>query len=842
MSSQCTNDGGYNLTVTFKLGTDLDLAQVLVQNRVSLAVPSLPDVVKATGVSTKKKSPAILLVVNVLSDDDPKTGKPLYNQLYLSNYASIRIKDELARIDGVGDVTLLGQQDYSMRVWLNPDKLASRSLTAGDVVNAVKEQNIQVAAGRLGQPPVPIGQDFQYTLTTRGRLIEAEQFGEIIIKTGKAGEITRLREVGRTELGAKNEDTQCTLDGKPSVGMAIYQLPGSNALATADRIRARMEQLKGRFPAGVRSSIVYDTTPFIDESVHEVFKSLRDAVLLVALVVLFFLQDWKAMILPMIDVPVSLIGTLAIMHLFGFTLNNLTLFGLVLAIGIVVDDAIVVLENVERWMAKGFDAKTATINAMSEITGPIIAITLVLSSVFLPSAFIPGVTGQFYRQFALTISVAMIISAINAMTMTPSRAVVIFSGQKLGEHGHEGREALPWWGVAGLLGWLSAVVLESLFGPSLGMVAADAHGASSPEAHAMAPWLLWAIRAGFFLPGAVVGAVIARPVNRVLSVIFKGFNKLFDGLTALYGTFVGWMLRLSVIVLVVYSGLVGLTYFGFTHVPTGFIPSQDKGYLLVNVQLPDSASLERTVAVMKRIDEIANHTEGVEHRIGVPGQSFVLNAVSSNFGGMFVILKPFHDRHSPELYSDRIAGRLRERFLREIQDAQVAVFGAPAVDGLGNAGGFKLMVEDQGDLGSAVLQAQSDNLAEKGNQLPGLVGLFNSFRADTPQLYVDVDRTKCKSMGVELTDVFNTLQVFLGGYYTNDFNRFGRTWQVNIQADAPFRLTAANVKQLKVRNAAGEMVPLGTVADDARFERPGDDHALQPVSGGGDQRFVAARR
>jgi multidrug efflux pump len=813
MSSQCTNDGGYNLTVTFKLGTDLDLAQVLVQNRVSLAVPSLPDVVKATGVSTKKKSPAILLVVNVLSDDDPKTGKPLYNQLYLSNYASIRIKDELARIDGVGDVTLLGQQDYSMRVWLDPEKLASRSLTAGDVVNALKEQNVQVAAGRLGQPPVPTGQDFQYTLTTRGRLIEAEHFGEIIIKSGKAGEITRLREVGRTELGAKNEDTQCTLDGKPSVGMAIYQLPGSNALATADRIRARMEQLKARFPAGVRSAIVYDTTPFIDESVHEVFKSLRDAVLLVAIVVLFFLQDWKAMILPMIDVPVSLIGTLAIMHLFGFTLNNLTLFGLVLAIGIVVDDAIVVLENVERWMAKGFDAKTATINAMSEITGPIIAITLVLSSVFLPSAFIPGVTGQFYRQFALTISVAMIISAINAMTMTPSRAVVIFSGQKMGEHGPEGREALPWWGVAGLLGWLSAVVLEALFGPSLGMVVAEAHGSLSPDAHVMAPWLLWAIRAGFFLPGAVVGALIARPVNRVLSVIFKAFNKLFDGLTSLYGTFVGWLLRLSVIVLVVYGGLVGLTYFGFTHVPTGFIPSQDKGYLLINVQLPDSASLERTVAVMKRIDEIASHTEGVEHRIGVPGQSFVLNAVSSNFGGMYVILKPFHDRHSPELYSDRIAGQLREKFLREIQDAQVAVFGAPAVDGLGSAGGFKLMVEDQGDLGSGVLQAQADNLADKGNQLPGLVGLFNSFRADTPQLFVDVDRTKCKSMGVELTDVFNTLQVFLGGYYTNDFNRFGRTWQVNIQADAPFRLTAANVKQLKVRNSTGEMVPLGTVAD-----------------------------
>ncbi|MBC8115359.1 MAG: efflux RND transporter permease subunit, partial [Candidatus Saccharimonas sp.] len=451
MSSQCTNDGGYKLSVTFQLGTNLDMAQVLVQNRVALAVPKLPDVVKTTGVSTKKKSPSILLVVNLHSDIDPATGRSMQDQLFLSNYATIQLRDQLLRLKGVGDISMLGQQDYSMRVWLDPDKMASRSLAAGDVVNALKEQNVQVAAGRVGQPPVPSGLDFQYSLTTLGRLIEPDQFAEIVVKTGSTGQVTRLRDIARLELGAKNQDTECTLDGQPSVGLAIFQTPGSNALGTADGIRAKVQELEGRFPTGMHASIVYDTTPFIDESVHEVFKSLRDAIILVAIVVLLFLQDWKSMILPMIDVPVSLIGTLAVMAMLGFTINNLTLFGLVLAIGIVVDDAIVVLENIEVWLEKGLDARTATINAMNEITGPIIAITLVLSSVFLPSAFLGGISGQFYRQFALTISTSMIISAMNAMTMTPSRAVQIFKDRK---HGHDDREALPWWGYVALLGWL----------------------------------------------------------------------------------------------------------------------------------------------------------------------------------------------------------------------------------------------------------------------------------------------------------------------------------------------------------------------------------------------------
>src|SRR5229473_841777 len=430
MSSQSSNDGTYSLTVTFALGTDVNLAQVLVQNRVAIAQPQLPDVVKATGVTVKKRSPSILLAVSLYSEDDPETGRPFFDQLYMSNYAKIQIQDALARIDGVGDVQIFGQQDYSMRVWVDPDKLASRNLSADDVVKVLREQNVQVAAGQVGQPPVPKGQDFQYTMSTLGRLIEAEQFADIILKTGSQGEVTYLRDVSRTDLGARSQDTLSRLDGRPSAGLAVFLLPGSNALDTADGIKAKMREQETRFPKGLRYAIVYDTTPFIRESVNEVFNTLRDAVILVAIVILLFLQDWKALLLPVIDVAVSLVGTFAVMKLMGFTLNNLTLFGLVLAIGIVVDDAIVVLENIERWLDKGLPVREATIQAMNEITGPIFAITLVLSSVLLPSAFLGGITGQFFRQFALTISVAMIISAINAMTMTPARAAWIFASRK----------------------------------------------------------------------------------------------------------------------------------------------------------------------------------------------------------------------------------------------------------------------------------------------------------------------------------------------------------------------------------------------------------------------------
>jgi multidrug efflux pump subunit AcrB len=808
MSSQSTNDGGYNLTVTFELGTDLNMAQVLVQNRVNQALPTLPDVVKSTGVTVNKQSPSILLVVNLYSNDDPATGKPYFDQLYLSNYATIQIRDELSRINGVGQVNLLGQQDYSMRVWLDPDELATRNLTADDVVNVVKEQNVQVAAGQIGQPPVPRGQNFQYTMTTLGRLKDPSEFENIVLKTGANGEVTRLKDVSRTELGAKNQNTRCGLDGKPSIGLSVYQLPGSNALDVAKKIKAKMLELQKRFPKNLEYAIVYDTTPFIEESVVEVGHTLRDAVILVALVVLLFLQDWKSLILPLIDVGVSLVGTLFIMKMMGFTLNNLTLFGLVLAIGIVVDDAIVVLENIERWLALGYPVREATLRAMDEITGPIIGITAVLCSVFLPAALlIGGITGQFYKQFALTIAASMVLSAINAMTMTPARAASVFGGRKTGEHGQEGHEALPWWGVVGLFGFVAAWLGSRFLAGRFGLAAASEGEAGDREVA-----LLWALRAGLFVVGAVVGYLVARLLNRVLGTLFRGFNWVFDRTTAGYGHLVSWCLRLCVLVLFVYAGLLGLTYFGFTHVPTGFIPQQDKGYLVVNIQLPDSVSLQRTVEVTQKVEQIARDTEGVGHTLSIPGQSVILNAVSSNFGSMFVVLKPFHERHGADEYADVVAAKIRQRCYDEIEEARVSIFGAPPVDGLGMAGGFKLMVEDRGGGSLALLQGQADNLAEEGNKQPGLVGLFNGFRANTPQLYVDIDRTKSKTLGVSLNTVFDTLQVYLGGYYVNDFNQFGRTWQVNLQADAPFRLDPDIVRQLKVRNSKGEMIPLGTVA------------------------------
>jgi multidrug efflux pump subunit AcrB len=815
MSSQSSNDGSYLLDVTFDLGTDLNTAQVLVQNRVALAQPVLPDVVKVSGVSVKKRSPDILLIVNLYSDINPETKEPYFSPLYMSNYATIQLLDQLARLKGVGDVFTFGGQDYSMRVWLDPNELASRNLSASDVVSVLREQNVQVAAGQIGQAPVPKGQNFQYTMSTLGRLTEPEQFANIILATGENGKVTYLKDVARMELGAKNQDQRLTLDMNPSVGLAIFQLPGSNALDTADLIKGKMQELQKRFPRGLKYGIAYDTTPFINESVREVFKSLRDAVILVAIVVLVFLQDWKALLLPVIDVGVSLVGTFAVMGMLGFSLNNLTMFGLVLAIGIVVDDAIVVLENIERWLEKGLPVREATIHAMSEITGPILAITLVLSSVFLPSAFLGGITGQFFRQFALTISASMIISAINAMTMTPARAASIFAGRKPGHHGDDGKEALPWWFFGLIGGAISLWLLKSMFAAKLGLpVEGDTEEVIR---HTLLDTIrIYFIQALLFIPGAIVGGIVGKiiitPVNWVLGKIFRGFNWIFDRVTEVYGRMVGWSLRLSVIVLLLYIGVIGLTGFGFTRVPTGFIPSQDKGRLIVNVQLPDAASLDRTYEVMGHLEKIALETPGIAHTLANTGRSFVLNAVGSNLGSMFITLKPFDERRGPGLSADEIAAALRARIQKEVLEAKVAVFGAPAVDGLGNAGGFKLMVEAIGDVNYPLLQGQADNLAEKGNQIPGIMGMADGFRASTPQLFVDVDRVQCKTLGVPLSDLFATLQVYLGGFYVNDFNRFGRTWQVNVQADAPFRINAETVKQLKVRSTTGEVIPLGTLA------------------------------
>jgi multidrug efflux pump len=770
MSSQSTNDGGYNLTVTFEVGTNLDMAQVLVQNRVNLALPTLPSEVKATGVSVKKKSPSILLVVNLVSPQGT------YDQLYLSNYATIQIRDELAQIKGVGDVTYLGQLDYSMRAWIDPERMAARNLSASDVANALREQNVQVAAGSLGRPPVPGGQAFQYTLSTLGRLTQPEEFGDIVVKMGSDGQLTRLRDVvtdvredqhgrkfGGIQLGAKTEDTSCSLDGQPSIGLGIFQQPGSNALTTAELIRARMDELKRSFPSDLDYAIVYDTTPFIDESIHEVFKALRDAIILVAIVVLAFLQSWRATLIPLIAVPVAIVGTFAVMLGLGFSLNNLSLFGLVLDIGIVVDDAIVVVEAVEHHLEHGLSPKEAARKAMSEVTGPIIAISLVLMCVFIPCAFITGITGQFFRQFALTIAVSTFFSAVNSLTLSPALCGLLLRPK------HEQRD------------WLS------------------------------------------------------RGLNLVLGWFFKLFNIGFEYSSEYYSRAVKGLLRVSVVVLAVYGGLLYLTYFSFTRVPTGFIPSQDKGYLLVDVRLPDSASLERTQAVMQQVEKIARgegsapagHGDGehgsaehgsgggipgIAHTITISGQSIVQNAIGSNYGTVYVVLDEFHDRHGGEMGADAIAAKLRAACYREVQEASVAVFGAPPVDGLGSAGGFKVMVRDVAALGLDSLQEAADGLAAAGNQQPGLVGLFSAFRAQTPQMYVDIDRERCKAMGVPLNEVFLTLQLYLGGYYTNDFNQFGRTWQVNLQGDPRFRLSPEQVRQLKVRNLSGQMVPLGSVS------------------------------
>jgi multidrug efflux pump len=802
MSSQCTNDGNYTLTVTFKPGTDLNIAQVLVQNRESLAEPILPDLVKRRGISVKKKATNVLMIVNLFSKDGSR------NNLDLSNYATIQIRDELSRVQGVGDITYLGQRDYSMRVWLDPQKLSSYNLLSQDVISAVQGQNIQVAAGQIGQPPTPRGQVNQYILTTLGRLQSPEQFAKIIVKNDNDGRKVYLKDVAKIELGALSYDQTCTLDGQPSVALSVYQLPGSNALEVAQRVKERMKQLRKRFPPGLDYKIVYDTTPFINESINEVFHTLRDAVILVAIVVLVFLQDWKAMILPMIDVPVSLIGTFAVMTMLGFSINNLTLFGLVLAIGIVVDDAIVVLENIERLIATGLDARTATIKAMDEITGPVLAITLVLSSVFVPCCFIGGITGQFFRQFAVTIAVSTIISAVNALTMTPSRAVLIFQTEK-GHPGHTQRkEALPWW-IFGVLGGLFTISWgPGLLAGPLGLAAAPAGDAADE----VPKWLSWAFTAAYFVPGALAGGLagwlLIRPVNAVLGSLFRNFNLLFERVTALYGWTVGKTLRLSAVMLLAYGVLLLMTGYVFQKAPTGFIPQQDKGYLLVNVQMPDAASVARTQDVVQKIEKIALQTPGVKHSVAVAGQSILLGANASNFGSLYLMLDDFEERVPRQLTGSTIAARLQERFQKEVPQAIVNIFGAAPVEGLGTAGGFKIVVQDTGDNGLPALQKVADEVVAAGERDPRLEGLSTSFRADTPWLELLIDRDQAKDRGVAIEDIRSTLESNIGPFYINDFNRFGRTWQVNVQAQDRFRQRPEDLKLLKVRNNQGAEVPL----------------------------------
>jgi len=791
MSSQCTNDGSYRLTVTFRLGVDLNMAQVLVQNRVALAQPVLPDLVTRNGVTVKKKSPSVLLIVNLFSPDGSR------DNLYLSNYATIQLRDELSRLPGIGDITYLGQRDYSMRLWLHPEKMSVRHLSAGDVVQAIQQQNAQVAAGQIGQPPVPSGQVFQYTMTTLGRLADPDQFADMILRTDDHGRIVYLRDVADIELGAESYDQTCTMDGKPSVALSIYQLPGSNALATAQLVRAKMDELKKRFPSGVDYAIVYDTTPFITESIREVFKTLRDAVLLVAFVVLLFLQNWRSAVIPLVAVPVAVVGTFAVMAAVGFSLNNLTLFGLVLAIGIVVDDAIVVVEAVQHHVEQGLPPREATIKAMSQVSSPVIAVGLVLSAVFVPCAFISGISGQFYRQFALTIATSTVISAFNSLTLSPALSALLLRPKEVEEASHD---VLPRWAYPLLGFWLGYEFLSPWTGGAL---------AAWPEEWAASllraePWLTAVL-------AAVACGALGGPLNRILAWSFRRFNRGFNRFTEFYGRTVGGLLRISAVVLVVYGGLLTLTWWGFTKAPAGFIPMQDKGYLLVNVQLPDAASVERTGRVMQRIESIAAGTPGVRHTVAIAGQSLLLGANAPNFGAMFVMLDDFHQRAREGLSGDGIAAQLQEKFQAEVPSGTISIFGAPPVEGLGTAGGFKIMIEDRGDSGSDALQAASEAVADAASGAPGLQGLFTSFRSNTPWLYLDIDRTQAKTMGVSISEIFNALQVYLGSLYVNDFNRFGRTWQVNVQADPAYRKQIEDIKQIKVRNERGTMVPLGSL-------------------------------
>ncbi|MGB8170978.1 MAG: multidrug efflux RND transporter permease subunit [Chthoniobacteraceae bacterium] len=734
MSSSNTSDGIMTLNVTFKLGTDINSAQVLVQNRVAIAVPTLPQDVQRIGVTTKKQSPDITMVVHLVSPDGS------LDSLFTSNYALLQIRDELARLPGVGDVMVFGAREYAMRVWLDPEKIAARGLTAQDVTGAIAEQNVQVAAGVVGAPPTP--QDataFQYTINTQGRLDDPAAFGDIVVKTGTNGQITRVRDVARVELAAKDYTVNSLLGGKPATAIGIFQLPGTNALETSDMVRAKMKDLKTRFPAGLDYEIQYDPTTSVRESIHEVEKTLFEAIALVVLVVLIFLQNWRATLIPLIAVPVSLVGTFAAMSLFGFSLNNISLFGLVLAIGIVVDDAIVVIEAIEHHIANGLSPRDAARKAMDEVSGAVVAVALVLGAVFVPTAFMTGITGQFFRQFALTIAVSTAISALNSLTLSPA---------------------------------LGAILLQ---------------------------------------PKGARKDALQRLIDGSLGWFFRGFNKAFGWAGASYGKTVSRLTRLAAIVLLVYVGLLGLTLLGFKAVPSGFIPTQDRGYAACFCQLPDGASLDRTQAVVSKMAKIAREEPGVLDTMEIAGMN-LFGGNQSNTGAVFLPFKEFAERKGAADQMPALIGRLNGRFRAEIPEAFTGVFPPPPVAGVGNAGGYRLYIQDRGGAGLDQLQAQAFGMMMKANQNPTLAGNITTFRADVPQLWLDVDRVKAKSMNLPLSNIFGTLQTYLGSSYINDITLFGRTYRVTAQADAKFRLTPESIRLLKTRNLNGGMVPLGSVA------------------------------
>jgi hydrophobe/amphiphile efflux-1 (HAE1) family protein len=732
MTSQSTSDGSMSLAVTFKLGTNLDTAQVLVQNRVSTALPRLPEEVRSIGVTVTKQSPDLMMVIHLSSPDGTR------DLLYISNYATLHVKDVLARIDGVGNVTIFGARDYSMRIWLDPEKLALRNLTAGDVINALRAQNVQVAAGVINQPPVPQPGAFQLNVETQGRLTEPEAFGNIIIKSDDQGRVTRVRDVARVELGAADYNRSGYLDERVAIPMGIFQRPGSNALATAALVQNAMAELSKSFPAGIRYDIVYNPTVFISQSVEAVIHTMFEAVILVVVVIIVFLQTWRASVIPIVAIPVSLIGTFAMLAALGFSLNNLSLFGLVLAIGIVVDDAIVVVENVERNIREGLSPRDAAYKTMEEVGGALVAIALVLSAVFIPSTFLTGILGQFFRQFAVTIATATVISLIVSLTLSPALCALLFKP-------HE------------------------------------------PEPK----------RQNIF--------------TRPLRAFFNGFNRGFEWISSRYGALTGRLVRVSLLMVVVYIGLIGLTAYQFVQAPTGFIPQQDQGYLINIIQLPPGASLSRTDEIARRVTKMVLATPGIAHAVPIVGLDGATFTTAPNAAVVFTPLDDFAERAKKGQSAQALIGALNQQFAA-IQEAFVISVAPPPVRGIGTTGGFKMEVQDIHGGEPAELEGVAMSIMAQANQTPGLAGVFTTFSTKTPKVYADIDRVRAEMLGVSTNDVFQTLEVYLGSQYVNDFNFLGRTYRVTAQADGNFRQDLHAIGQLKTRNAKGDMVPLSSVA------------------------------
>ena len=736
MSSYSSADGQMSLTVTFKLGTDLDKAQVLVQNRVAIAEPRLPEEVRRIGITTAKSSPDIMMVVHLLSPNDR------YDQLYVSNYARNRIRDSLVRLDGVGDVILFGEREYSLRIWLDPEKLSALGMTASDVVQALRDQNVQVSGGSIGAPPTRSANAFQYTVTTQGRFSDARQFRYVIVKSTSEGRLVQLQDVARIELGAKDYVTNSYLDGKSAVAIAVFSRPGTNALDAADQIRETMNAAAKDFPPGLEYRIVYNPTEFISASIEEVYRTIIEAAVLVAIVVLVFLQSWRTALIPIIAIPVSLVGTFAFLLAFGFSLNMLTLFGLVLAIGIVVDDAIVVVENVERNLAQGMSASDASHVTMDEVGTAVLAISLVLIAVFVPTAFIPGISGQFYRQFAVTISVATAISALNSLTLSPA---------------------------------LAALLLK-------------------PHAH---------------------GKVSRNPIGRFFAAISNGFNNGFDRLSNGYSWVVRHLVQTRIAigaVMLVFLALLGATYYMGTSVPRGFIPAGDQGYAIIVVQLPDGASLDRTDAVMTEAGEIIRTVPGVGHTVTFAGFNGATFTNASNAGVIFAAFDPFEDRLAKHQTANGMIGEMYGK-LQAIQEAFIIAIPPPSVRGIGNGGGFKMQLVDRGTSDMRRILGLAYQMMGKANQTPGLTGVFTTFSANSPQYFLEIDRDKARMLNVPIPNIFETLSINLGTSYVNDFNAFGRVYQVRAQADQQYRVDREDILALKVRSATGALVPLGTLID-----------------------------